>query len=348
MGASIGVGLTRLGVEVTLEDTSPLAQSVAIALGVGRLRNADDAAPHLVVVATPPEVAGPVAATQLNRFPGAVVTDVASVKAAVLGDVRGAGADLSRYVGSHPMAGRERGGAAAAMADLFAGRPWVITDSGQSDPSALGAVRDLAVDLGATPVPMDPDRHDAAVALVSHLPQMVASMVAARLVEAPPGAVDLAGSGLRDVTRIAASDPMLWAAILAGNAGQVADLLTAVRADIDQALEALQAAAGGDLGRGVAGLHGLIARGNAGVSRVPGKHGAARNDWDQVTVMVPDRPGELARLFAEIGKAGVNLEDVDIEHAGGKPVGLTSISVLRGAGPSLAEDLARAGWRILA
>jgi prephenate dehydrogenase len=234
------------------------------------------------------------------------------------------------------------------MADLFQGRPWVIADSGHSSPAALNAVRDLAMDMGATVTVMDATRHDAAVALVSHLPQVMASLVAARLTEGAPGAIDLAGQGLRDVTRIAAGDPMLWAAILAGNSAEVAALLRAVRTDLDGALDALEAASAGDFGRGVARLHAMITRGNAGVSRIPGKHGQAHTDWDVVTVMVSDTPGELGRLFTQIGRAQVNLEDVDIEHAGGKPVGLTSISVLRGAGPGLSRALAQAGWRILA
>ncbi|MDR0432286.1 MAG: prephenate dehydrogenase [Bifidobacteriaceae bacterium] len=348
LGTSIGVALRRLGVEVTLEDSSPLALAVAVELSAGRPRTPDDAAPRLVVVAVPPEVTGQVVAQQLAEYPAASVTDVASVKAAVLDDLRKAGADLTRYVGSHPMAGRERGGPAAAMADLFVGRPWVIADSGQSSRTAVRTVRDLAIDVGATLVSMDPERHDAAVAVVSHLPQLVASLVAARLVEAPGGAVELAGQGLRDVTRIAGSDAMLWAAILAANAPQVASELRSIRDGLDDTLGALDAAASGNFGKAITGLHDVIVRGNAGVERIPGKHGGARTDWDVVTVLVTDSPGELGRLFTEVGRAGVNLEDVEIEHAGGKPVGLTSISVLRGSGPRLASALARAGWRILA
>jgi prephenate dehydrogenase len=293
-------------------------------------------------------MAGPVVAEALAAYPEATVTDVASVKTAVLADIRAEGADLTRYVGSHPMAGRERGGPAAAMADLFIGRPWVIAESGVSTPAALAAVRDLAVDLGASVVAMDAERHDAAVAMVSHVPQVLSSLLAARLTEAPAGALDLAGQGLRDVTRIAGSDAMLWAAILAGNAEAVAAVLRAIRGDLDTALAALDAAAAGKLGQGVTGLHDVIARGNDGVARIPGKHGGVRADWDVVTVMVPDKPGELGRLFTDMGRAGINLEDVDIEHAGGKPVGLTAISVMRGSGHALRQALGGAGWRILA
>jgi prephenate dehydrogenase len=335
-------------VEVTLEDISPLAVAVAAQLGAGRARQEADAAPRLVVVGVPPEMAGDVALTQLRRFPQAVVTDVASVKQAVLDDVVAGGGDLTRYVGSHPMAGREKGGAAAAMPEMFEGRPWVIADSGGSSAQALLMVRDLAVDLGALVVTMDAAAHDAAVALVSHLPQLVASTLAARLAQAPGGSLALAGQGLRDTTRIAASDPNLWATILVGNATQVVGPLREVQHDLGRAADALEAAARGELAAGLAGLHQLIAAGNAGVAAIPGKHGGARRDWDVVTVLVPDRPGELGRLFTAVGEAGVNLEDVHIEHAGGKPVGLTHLSVLRPAGPDLAQALEARGWRILA
>ena len=113
----------------------------------------------------------------------------------------------------------------AAVPDLFLGRPWVIADSGSSHPDAVLAVRSLAVDLGAVPVAMDADAHDAAVAAVSHVPQVAASLVAARLRGADDAALGLAGQGLRDVTRLAASDPALWTSILAANAAAVREVL---------------------------------------------------------------------------------------------------------------------------
>ncbi|MDR0944662.1 MAG: prephenate dehydrogenase [Bifidobacteriaceae bacterium] len=348
LGASLGMALTRRGVEVTLEDISPLNVGVAADLGAGRARAQGDPEPALVVVAVPPDMAGGVVVRALRDYPGAVVTDVASVKSAVLQDVHDAGADLTRYVGSHPMAGRERSGPAAALPDLFEGRPWVIVDSGASAETALLRVRDVAVDVGAQVFHMDAASHDKAVALVSHVPQVVSSLMAGVLAEADDRALALAGGGLRDVTRIAASDPALWAVILLGNAGPVAGLLRGVRDGLDQALAALDQAAAGSLGEPMAALHRLIAAGNEGVARIPGKHGGAHVDWDEVTVMVPDEPGALGRLFTLIGDIGLNLEDVNIEHAGGKPVGLTTIYVAKGAGAEAAAALAGAGWRILA
>lgn len=225
LGTSLALALTAAGVEVQLSDTSPTSLALARDMGAGAIRAGGDAQPGLVVVATPPDVAADVVLRSLAEHPGAVVTDVASVKDRVGAEVRGrGGAAARRYVGSHPMAGRERSGASAADSDLFAGRPWVIVADG-ADPAAEAAVRDLAVDVGATPVRMGAAEHDAAVAAVSHAPQLVSSLLAARLEDLPESALALAGQGLRDTTRIAASDPRLWAAIVVGNAGPVAGVL---------------------------------------------------------------------------------------------------------------------------
>ncbi|MDT0164463.1 prephenate dehydrogenase [Actinotalea sp. AC32] len=359
LGTSIGLALRAHGVEVVLHDPSRTTLLLARDVGAGRPA-ADDDEPVLVVVAAPPDVTADVVAAELAAHPRAVVTDVASVKGAVLDGLRRAGADLSRYVGSHPMAGSERSGPTAARSDLFTGRPWVVVGSGESTPQAVLAVRDLANDVGATPVMLDARAHDAAVAMVSHVPQVAASLVAARLGHAEPGALDLAGQGLRDVTRIAASDPALWTSILAANAPAVLPVLTAIRDDLDRVVAALAAAADGDSATDEDGApapattaHGAlgtiaaaIAAGNAGVARIPGKHGGLRRSYDVVTVLVPDRPGELARLFADVGGAGINIEELELEHAPRQPVGLAAISVLPGLRERLEQELLDRGWRL--
>lgn len=352
LGASVGLGLATRGVDVVLHDPSRTALALARDVGAGRAARADDAPAVLVVVAAPPDVTADVVLAELDAHPGAVVTDVASVKGAVLDELRAAGADLTRYVGSHPMAGRERSGPAAAVPDLFVGRPWVVVGSGESTPEALLAVRALAVDLGAVPVSMDAATHDSAVAVVSHLPQVAASLVAARLRSTSPEALALAGQGLRDVTRIASSDPALWTSILAANAPAVRDVLSALRTDLDAVIHALEQVAVADepaeieLGA-LASLAHAIAEGNTGVARVPGKHGGAQRVYEVVTVLVPDTPGELARLLTDVGHAGVNLEDLQLEHSAGRPVGMAAVSVLPGRGEHLEAELTARGWRLV-
>jgi prephenate dehydrogenase len=301
-----------------------------------------------VIVASPPDVAGETTAIQLDRFRQAVVSDVASVKVVILEELRQAGADLSRYVGSHPMAGRERTGPAAASADLFVGRPWVIAPAPQTTGQAALRIRELASDLGGYPAYMNASAHDAAVALVSHVPQVMSSLTAGALAGAEPGALDLAGQGLRDMTRIAQSDPNLWAAILVGNGLAVAQVLRQVRAGLDRAIAALDLGTKPEtLGHALVELADVVGIGRQGAELIPGKHGGTRRVFDKVTVMVPDKPGELGRLFQELGRLNVNLEDLKLEHGAGQLVGLAELSVPTGRGAALASDLIEQGWRIL-
>lgn len=369
IGASIGLGLSRQAVAVTLVDASPSAAALARDLGAGTLAELpaapgngtgtsqdggglSDGDPDLVVVAVPPDVTAAVVTAELARTSTAAVTDVASVKVAVLQEVAAAGlsADaLSRYVGSHPMAGRERSGAIAAKADLFEGRPWVVAPHPDSAADAVARVDLLARCLGSVVTQMSADEHDAAVAAVSHVPQVAASLVAARLRDLPTRSVGLAGGGLRDVTRIAGSDPALWTAILAGNAEAVGRVLRDLLTDLSgvvHALDGLVADPDGAVGARAA-LARIVSDGNAGYARIPGKHGAGPTTYAPVTVVVPDSPGELGRLLVEVGEEGVNLEDLHLEHNLGRMVGVAEISVIPAAAEPLREALRRRGWTVL-
>lgn len=337
LGASIGHALVARGVDVILHDASRANVTLAIDYGAGRAAASDDA-PSLVVVAVPPDVTADVVAAELAAWPQAVVTDVASVKSGIVRELEAAGVDLARYIGSHPLAGRERGGAISARADLFIGRPWVITGAGEN----RRIVEDLVLDLGAVPVSMTAEEHDASVALVSHVPQVVSSLLARRLGGASEPAVGLAGQGLRDTTRIASSNPELWVQILGANAAPVVDILRAYREDLDSMLAALEAPGAPGARRTVAEL---LAGGNAGVARIPGKHGQASH-YSQLVIMVDDKPGELARLLTEIGEAGVNMEDLRLEHSPGAQIGLAEISVLPEVEERLATELEARGWKI--
>ena len=341
LGASIGLGLRSKGVDTIVHDSSPGALSLAIDYGAGRgVKDTDD--PALIVVAVPPDLTAAVIAQELAAFPDAIVTDVASVKALPLAELRASGADISRYVGGHPLAGRERGGAISARADLFVGRPWVIATGNGESTAMVGVIEDLVLDLDAIPVHMTAEEHDRSVALVSHVPQIVASILAKQLAGGTERALSLTGQGLRDTTRIAASDPQLWIQILAANSATVADILRGFRGDLDALIATLEAPAQPGAKRLIAET---LAAGNAGVARLPGKHGQDRR-FSTLVVLVDDRPGELARLLAEIGAAGINLEDLRLEHSPGTLVGLAEVSVLPEVEPRLLSELEARGWRV--
>lgn len=351
IGTSVALALRAEGVDVFLHDPSPTSLALAADMGAGTPLPAageGTVAPALIVVAAPPDVAAESVVEVLESYPSAVVTDVASVKDEVERSVaeQADEADLARYVGSHPMAGRDRSGATYAVADLFYGQPWVIVPTRWSSPEAVLAVRNLASDLGAFPLEMTPAEHDRAVAYVSHVPQLVSSLLAGRLLEAPADALSLAGQGLRDTTRIAASDPRLWTAIISGNAAQVSAVLRDLAADLGQLVESLDEYTQGTPGA-VGAVSEVISAGNQGRSRIPGKHGGAQRRWGEVEVLVPDKPGELGRLFSELGDARINIEDLALEHAAGKRFGIATIMVDPADLTRSVEELELRGWRII-
>ena len=350
IGGSLGLALSRAGVEVQVEDASPGTAALAVELGVGALPGQDAPDPALVLVAAPPDVAAMLVDRALRSWPDALVADVASVKATVLEGLRlrARPEDLPRYIGAHPMAGREISGVIAARADLFLGRPFVIVPHEGTAARAVSVLRGLATEIGSVPTTMDAAAHDIAVAHVSHAPQVMSSLLAATLLQPSEPALGLAGQGLRDTTRIADSDPRLWVEILGANAGAVSQVLGGIQERLDEVIAALGTLQGDpDPGTGSRrALADLVAAGNRGVRRIPGKHGGATDAFATVVVLVPDRPGELARLLTEIGQIGVNLEDLRLEHELGRAVGLAHIAIDAAREDLLTRELAERGWRV--
>ncbi|MEV4285010.1 prephenate dehydrogenase [Nonomuraea bangladeshensis] len=348
IGTSTALALRRHGVRVLLADRDPGAVRLARELGAGE-EWTPEAPPEegvdLAVIAVPPAfVASEL--LELQRHDAArFYTDVASVKAEPIDRARQLGCDLTSYVASHPLAGRERSGPGAAREDLFLGRPWALCPTGEADPEAKAAVLRLVELCGANPVEVGAVEHDRAVAVVSHAPHVTASAVAARLADTTDIALGLAGQGVRDVTRIAGSDPGLWLGILSGNAAPVAEVLEAVARDLTEAAGALRALADGD-GTAMQDITQLLKRGVVGHDRIPGKHGGPASAYAVVQVVIGDRPGQLARLFQVCDEVGVNVEDVRLEHAPGLPLGIAELSVQPDAAVPLVEALRDRGWQL--
>lgn len=339
VGTSVALALRERGVEVALADRDPASVRLAAELGAGTpLRDGDPAA-DVAVLAVPPAAVAAVLLDAQKRGLARVYTDVASVKARPLREAAELGCDLTSFVAGHPLAGSERSGPAAARADLFLGRPWALCPAAGTAPAAVDTVTGLARACGAQTVVVDAEEHDRAVALVSHAPHVAAVAVAARLRDAPGVALGLAGQGVRDVTRIAAGDPELWVGILGSNAGPVADVIEKIAEDLTAAAAALRADAG-------PAVTALLERGGQGRRRLPGKHGGRPGAYTVVSVVIPDRPGELALLFQAAGVAGVNIEDVTIEHSPGRPVGVVELSVKPSAATRLADELRARGWSV--
>ncbi|MFL6156873.1 MAG: prephenate dehydrogenase, partial [Marmoricola sp.] len=296
LGTSIGLAASRKGIQVWLSDHNPEHVRTAVSLGAGTPAPVDGV-PQLVVVAVPPVHIAEVAVGALES--GAVVTDIGSVKAQPLEQISDQVSDeaLTRYVGSHPMAGNERSGPLAASAALFDGRPWAVTPHVHADAAAVGLVEALIDLCGAVPVRLSPVEHDLAVARTSHLPHLLAVLAAGQLTDAVPEHLSLSGQGVRDVTRVAGGDPDLYGQIIRANAPVIGNLLRTLRDQLDGLISAVDDPSGDGLGE-------ILDRGRAGTQIIPGKHGGAPIETGQVFVLVPDHPGELARLFGDIGEIG--------------------------------------------
>ncbi|MCL2580889.1 MAG: prephenate dehydrogenase [Streptosporangiales bacterium] len=337
IGTSVALALRARGVSVWLNDADRSSAALAEGLGAGTavtdLRDAKGIA-DVAVLAMPPEAVGEMLRASQDAAVADVYTDVASVKSLPASRARELGCDLASYVPGHPMAGRERHGPAAGRADLFLGRTWAVCPLPETSGDAVAAVTALARACGANVVTADTATHDQWVALVSHAPHVVSSAMAARLAAdgVTADALRLAGGGLRDVTRVAAGDPVLWTQILSANAAPVAEILKAVAADLADAAET------------PADMTGLLVRGRDGVGRIPGKRGDSPREFAVVQVVMADRPGELARLFGVAGDADVNVEDVRIEHSPGHPTGVAEISVRPERASALLDALTADGW----
>src|SRR3954471_3589755 len=334
LGTSLGLALRRRDVGVLLSDRKPDHLRTALGLGAGQAYAGQPVG--LVVVAVPPDHVGTEIARALAET-DAVVTDVGSVQTAPLLALDGV-AGIERYAGGHPMAGSERTGPLAATPTMFDGRPWAVTPHLGSTGTATAAVEELARLAGASVVRLSPEEHDAAVARTSPLPHLLAVLVAGRLADAPPDHLALSGQGVRDVTRVAGGDPALWEQIVTGNASAVAGLLTQVRDQLDVLIDAVSRGERGSLGK-------ILERGVAGTRAIPGKHGGPSRPTASVFVSLPDHPGELARLFADAGASGVNIEDVHIDHDPARDTGLVELLVDETRADQLQTSLESGGWQ---
>ena len=346
LGTSVGLALARSSWRVWIVDHDDSSQSLAAELGAGQ-PGWIEGQPDVVLLAVPPRALREVMADVARLFPQATVSDVSSIKTEPQLHAESL-AISDRFVGGHPMAGRERSGGAAAQADLFDARPWALCPSADSDAGRVAIVEQLVRDCGADPVYVDPERHDAAVALVSHLPHIAACAVAGQLRDADEVAMTLAGQGLRDTVRVAGGDPTLWVDILGSNADDVAPLVERLAADLGELAVAL---------RGTAlepdesvnpqvdkAIERFLLAGRQGQQQIPGKHGAPRTEYAVVPVVIPDEPGALARLFTTVARAGSSVEDISLEHAPGHPVGIIELSVHQNQAEALVQALQQDGW----
>lgn len=267
LGGSVAAAARARGVARRVVGVARLRETAAAAVRDGVADEAGTdlerlvAGADLVVLATPVGAMAAVLARAAGGLAeGCVVTDVGSIKAALGETLPGLLPPGVSYVGAHPMAGSHRRGLAHARADLLEGSVCVVAPGRSAPAAAVARVRAFFEALGARVVVRDPAGHDQEVAWVSHLPHALAFAYASTLGEAPPGAAAVCGSGFRDFSRIAWSDPELWAEILCANrkalagplalaAARLGELARAVEQGDAEAVERFLAAARDSLAR---------------------------------------------------------------------------------------------------
>jgi prephenate dehydrogenase len=314
-------------------DSDPSAQGLANDL-TGGVVVAD---PDLVIFALPTSMLSQVIQQEISLNPQSTFMDVGSVKNEVVLEIKTFSGLSARFLPTHPMAGREIGGASSARGDLFQGRSWILTPEADCAPESKELVLDLIKRLGATPIELSALEHDAAVAKISHLPQIAASLVAKQLIGTPAEWMELAGQGLRDTTRIAGSDEKLWKEIIYSNRAEISELLISLQNDLTQMIAALD-----DPSK----IEALIAAGREGKSIIPGKHGGKAREYSYLPIVIDDKPGQLGAIFNECAAMQVNVEDLNIEHSPGQLSALITLSLSAQDAEKLSVHLTSIGWNV--
>ena len=329
IGTSIALGAKRAGAEVELLDEDGRAQALANDL-VDSKKVTD---PTVVVIATPTSALETIIDRYKSTYPKSTFIDIGSTKTKVQVEVQKDLEFAKRFCPTHPMAGRELDGAEAAQSDLFVGKSWIITPLKETSGESIAVVKVLIEHLGARVIAMDPEEHDQAVAAISHLPQVISSLLAAQLLGKNPEHLALAGTGVLDTTRIAGSNPQLWREILNLNRESLIPLLKDFQKDLSTLIENYD-------------VNEILERGRKGRSALPGKHRSASRNYTYLPVVIDDKPNQLALLFNECAKANVNVEDISIEHSPEQETGLVLLALSSEGASILNNHLIAAGWRV--
>ncbi len=347
IGTSIALAAIRTGDAVRGFDADP--DVLARAAGRADLEPASSLAgcvrdATLVFVCTPIPSIPPLVAEALAGAPGAVVTDAGSVKSHVVAEVEAVApaADLPRFVGSHPMGGTERSGPDGASASVVDGIVWVLSPTRRTDEGATARLEAWVGKVGSRAVRMDPARHDRLVAMVSHLPQVASTALmglAAREEAGEPEILLLAAGGFRDLTRLAASSPALWSDILLANRDALGEAIDLYVARLSEIRDLVREGRGADVERAFA--EAKAARLTL-AAKPQVKAGVA-----VIQVPVPDRPGALAELTATLGRAGVNIEDLQIVHSPEGGRGTVHLTVAAASADAAAGALAERDFQPL-
>jgi prephenate dehydrogenase len=337
IGGSVALGLRRRGWHVTGQDADAARADEALAAGVVDAVG-DDPDAEVVFVATPAATVGEVARGLLadgSRRADAVVTDVSGVKTAIV-----ATADHPRFIGGHPMAGSEQIGLHGADPELFEGAVWVLTPTPATDLASFDRLKGVVMSLGADVLVLSPADHDRLVAVVSHVPHLVAATLmnaASAGAEQDQTLLRLAAGGFRDMTRVAAGHPGIWPDICAENAGQIVGALDALVGELTAMRERVAA-------QDREALLGVLQQASAARRNLPSRF-TRPDHLAELRIPVPDRPGLLAEITSLAADAGIGIYDIEIAHSAEGPRGVLILVVDSAEAETLAAAVEARGYR---
>ncbi|MBO8127948.1 MAG: prephenate dehydrogenase [Peptococcaceae bacterium] len=313
IGGSLGMALCarKIAGEVIGIDISPdnlrkaleLKAVHRVAIDYNEVSGAD-----LIILATP---VGSLIENLRSMLPylgdNVIVTDVGSCKVPIVSRAEALLPPGAEFVGGHPMAGSDRHGVTAADRYLFESAYYVLTPTVNTSKTALDKIRRLVKALGAHPVILSPEEHDRIVAAVSHLPHLVACSLMNHLAGIPNSdrTLALGAGGLRDTTRIAAGNPILWRDILLSNKSEILAQLNLFRQEIDRITNYLES------GNQEALMH-WLERARQTRLRLPSKAKGYLTELYGLNIIVPDQPGSIAKVATLLAEENIIISDLEV------------------------------------
>jgi prephenate dehydrogenase len=338
IGGSIGLAARRrLDAEVVGYGRNPerIARGVelgALDRGAASVAEACEGADLVFCAGPVAALAGQAREALAACGPEAVVTDVGSTK----GELVDALGEDERFIGGHPLAGAETAGVENAREDLFDGARWYLTPTDRSSGLLYDRLQRAIAGLGARPQAIDPHTHDRLMATVSHLPHVVANVLASEAAEAltrDSERLPEVGPSFRDTTRVAGSNPAIWADIFASNRDAVADSVESVARRLERAATLIRE---GDRDA-VGAWHAAAGEDRRRLLESERAAGPLR----ELRIVVTNRPGTIAELALALGEAGVNIEDMALYPAPDMTSGAISLWVAGGVQAERAAELVR-------
>jgi prephenate dehydrogenase len=313
MGGSLGLILTKAGYPVTGWARKPSTIEEAHRIGAINIKPASEQeAVHdakYVFVATPVSLISEKIKTCIPwTAPGTIFSDLGSIKGAIMTEVFSFLPPTHHFVAAHPMTGSDQQGIGAADPFLYQNAIYIIIDDPRTPGWAGQEIRDILKLTGANLITLTGTEHDRIVAMVSHLPHLLAATLAktaGTAEETHPGTLNFAAGGFRDTTRVAMGAPEIWEGIILGNKSQVLEAIDVFQGQLEQLKAIIH---DNDQQR----LSDFLSKAKETRQQIPAKNKGFISLLYEIVIVVEDRPGAINEVLVHLAKEGLNIKDIEI------------------------------------